>query len=73
MPKEIELAVCVEHLIDLGLLERRPSIEWLQQRGLAFEELLQGALRRKAQLLLAQRVGTGAGAIGDILTKFLRA
>jgi AraC-like DNA-binding protein len=71
MPKKIDLAVCIEHLIDLGLLEGRPSTEWLarhllmsqrsfqrrlQERGLAFEELLQGALLRKAQCLLAQRV-----------------
>jgi AraC-like DNA-binding protein len=73
MPERPNLALCAEHLIDLGLLDGRPSIEWLcrhlgisrrslqrrlQQDGLAFESLLQATLARKAQHLLSQKAMT---------------
>ena len=71
LPEQLDLAVCAEHLIDVGLLEGRPSIEWLcrhlhmsrrsfqrrlQEGGLAFEELLHRTLARKAQYLLSQKM-----------------
>ncbi|MBV9758544.1 MAG: helix-turn-helix domain-containing protein [Alphaproteobacteria bacterium] len=73
MPERPDLALCTEHLIDLGLLDGRPSIAWLcrhlgisrrsfqrrlQQDGLAFEALLQRTLARKAQHLLSRRAMT---------------
>lgn len=73
MPEQTNLTVCAEYLIDLGLLDGRPTIEWLcrhlrlsrrslqrhlQQDGLAFEALLQGTLARKARHLLSQKTMT---------------
>lgn len=73
MPLRPNLALCAEHLIDLALLDGRPTIEWLcrhlrisrrslqrrlEQDGLAFEVLLQRRLARKAQYLLSQKVMT---------------
>jgi AraC-like DNA-binding protein len=73
MPERPNLTLCTERLIDLGLLDGRPSIEWLcrhlrisrrsfqrrlQHDGLAFEALLQSTLARKARHLLSQRAMT---------------
>ena len=73
VPERPSLALCTEHLIDLGLLEGRPSIDRLcrhlrvsrrslqrqfQQDGLKFETVLQDRLSRKARQLLSERTMT---------------
>lgn len=73
IPERPTLAVCAEHLIDLGMLEGRPSIDWLcnhlrvsrrslqrqlRQDGLKFETMLQAKLSRRARQLLSEQTMT---------------
>jgi AraC-like DNA-binding protein len=70
LPIKDDLLSCVEHLILLKLLERRPSIDWisgrlglsrrslqrrLAERGTTFDAVLSTALERQATIMLARR------------------
>lgn len=70
VPADAKLVETARHLIELGLLERRPTIDWLSRRldmprrtlqrrlaqeGRSFDGLLQEAVIAEAQQLLADR------------------
>ncbi len=70
VPERNDLIFCTEQLIDLAMLDGRPSIDWLcrrlhmsrrsfqrrlRQDGLTFEDILRTRLSQKAQHLLSQK------------------